>query len=70
MNWAIEMIALCTVALGCVTGQRDENAAAQWILTETKAQCEAQNEARTREIVEGAGDTVVQIAVQCSQVGV
>ena len=70
MNWAIEVIAICTVALGCVTGQRDESQAAQWILAETKAECEARNEAETRKIVEDNGDEVVRIAVQCSRVGV
>ena len=69
MSWAIEVIAVCTVAIGCFWGERDENGAAEWILAETKAQCEAQNEAYTRKVIKDHGDEIVSIAVRCSQVG-
>ena len=67
--WAISMFFGCTVMMGCMMGQRDEDAASRWLLADTKAECEARNEAIFRELVEGDGDTVMSIRIVCAPVG-
>lgn len=67
--YAIAAVAICTVMLGCFTGNRDAGAADRWLTAPTKAECERRNVDSAVALLEAQGDTVIRVLVVCERVG-
>ena len=65
--YAIATLYLCTQFIGCLTATRSIEGMKNWLMADTKAECERLNTEFTETLIRVSGDHMIGVHVECSK---
>ena len=68
MTYAIATLYLCSLLVGCITATRSYDKSNNWLMADSKEECERLNTEFTTLLVRLADDTLIGVRVECSKV--